>query len=467
MPDHPSAKAPALSIRTFIVLFTLIAIVGTALRVSDSGSWRNVGFDEAIYRRYVNMMDGGKHTVGVFQRERSMAAYEITVEGTGAATMPDLCGFFLDSQASEKTECELPPTRFLYIYLSWIWKRAQFGDAPPLALSEMRAPPMSEDRSLDADHRDPALASLHRVACLFTILLMIGGGLAAWRMAGYGAGLGVLALMAFSPVQIHFSQHALIDGFFAFWALMCLWTTWECLRNPDSKPWLSAHGIFLALMVTAKLENAFFVCCGLGAIIVANRWLKFGTATPRFVIVSVCGPLIGIGLLVALAGGPETFITIYKILVAKAQNLQYAKLTGDGPWYRYLLDMITVSPIVVILGLGALFKLTPSRKELAFVAVFVAASYLVMCNIKYGMNLRYTSVWEMPFRLGAVLLIWDLCARMKHQQWLAAVVVISGICAYDLRQYGILTSDPKRPLYELIPADLLRLVKILKSKEDL
>ena len=467
MSDHLSAKAPALSVRTFTIFFLLIALVGTALRVSDSGSFRRVGFDEMIYRRYVNMMDGGKQTAGVFQRDGTMVPYQINVSGSGAAAVPDLCGFFLDSQASDKTECELPPTRFLYIYTSWIWKRVQFGDTPPLAPAEMRASPTSDDRSSDADHRDPALASLHRVACLFTILLMIAGGLAAWRMAGYGAGLGVLALMAFSPVQIHFSQHALIDGFFAFFAVMCVWTTWECLRNPESKRWLSAHGIFLALMALAKLENAFFVCCGLGAVIVANRWLKFGAATPRFVGMSICGPLLGILLLMILSGGPDSFIAIYKVLVAKAQNLPYAKLTGDGPWYRYILDMITVSPLVVLLGLGAVCRLTTARKELAFVTVFVAASYLIMCNVKYGMNLRYTSVWELPFRLAAFLFIWDICSWMKHRQWLAAVVIISGICAYDLRQYGILTSDSRRPLYELIPSDLLSLVKILKSKDDL
>ena len=34
----------------------------------------------------------------------------------------------------------------------------------------------------------------------------------AARMLGYGAGLGVLALMAFDPMQIHFSQHAQYVG---------------------------------------------------------------------------------------------------------------------------------------------------------------------------------------------------------------------------------------------------------------
>lgn len=468
MSEPSPTKAPALNAVSFTVLFILIAMVGTLLRTSDSGSFRTVGFDESIYRRYVNLMDGGTHTVGVFQRNGTMAPYKITVQGSGASAMPDLCGLFLDSQASPATECELPPTRFLYIYTSWLWKRLQFGDAPPLSIEEMRTAPVNDDRSRDADHRDPALASLHRVACLFTVLLMLAGGLFAWRMAGYGVGLAVLALMAFSPVQIHFSQHALIDGFFAFWALICVWTTWECLKSPSSKGWLIAHGVFLALLPIAKLENAFFVCCGIGATVVLNRWMKFGTATPRFIATSVVAPLVGILILITLAGEPMALVNIYKLLVAKAQNLAYAKLTGDGPWYRYFLDMMTVSPIVVLLAIGALFKLTPTRKDLAFLAVFVAASYLVMCNVKYGMNLRYTSIWEMPFRFGAVLMAWELCSMIQpHRKWIAASLILAGMCAYELRQYEIFASDPNRPLYELVPNDLLKHVKILKTPADL
>ena len=454
--------APVLTPRVFWILFFLIALVGGAVRVSDSAAFRRTGFDEVLYRRYVNLMDGGEQVAGVFQRDHSMKGYRMTLSGTGAATMPGLVEFFLQTQRPEGTECELPPTRFLYIYTSWLWKRVQFGDTPPLSMSEMNDSGKTEDRSRDADHRDPALASLHRVACSFSVLLMLAGGLFAMRMLGKGAGLGVLALMAFDPMQIHFSQHALIDGFFTFWAAMCLWTTWECLRNPRSAGWLAAHTGCLALMVLTK-ENAFFVYCALALTVVANRWLRFGTVTPRFLLLSIAGPLLGLAVLVLLSGGIGPFVEVYQTLVAKAQGLAYARLTGDGPWYRYLIDLMTISPIVLCLALGALFSLVPQRKELAFFALFVAGSYLIMCNVRYGMNLRYASIWELPLRASAFAMVWHLCARFGHRQWLAATVAIAGLCACEFRQYLIFATNPDLPLYELVPADLLRLVKIIKS----
>jgi hypothetical protein len=460
-PAKPIAQAPVLTARVFWILFALIAIVGATVRISDSAAFRRTGFDEILYRRYVNMMDGGKQTVGVFQRDHSTKGYAMTLNGTGAATMPGLVDFFLQTQRPEGTECELPPTRFLYIYTSWLWKCVQFGETPPLSMAEMQKPIMEDDRSKDADHRDPALASLHRVSCLFSVMLMLAGGAFAMRMLGKAAGLGVLALMAFDPLQLHFSQHALIDGFFTFWAVMCMWTTWECLRHPRSIPWLVAHTACLALMVMTK-ENAFFVYCALAVVVLSNRWLKFGTATPRFLLLSVAGPLLGVAVLVLLAGGIGPFIEVYRTLVAKAQNLAYARLTGDGPWHRYLIDLLIVSPIVVCLALGAVFTVVPRRKELAFFAVFVAASYLIMCNVRYGMNLRYASIWELPLRAAAFCMIWQLCARLGHRQWLAATVAVTALCGYEFRQYTILATNPSLPLYETVTADLLRLQKVIK-----
>jgi hypothetical protein len=460
-PARPGTDLPALSARGFWILFALVALLGAGVRVTDSAAFRRTGFDEALYRRYVNLMDGGEQAATVFQRDRSTKEFRMRLNSSGAATMPGLVQFFLQTQRAEGTECELPPTRFLYIYTSWLWKRAQFGDAPPLPASEMAKSGMTEDRSLDADHRDPALVSLHRVACLFSGMLMLAGGLFAWRLLGRAAGLGVLALVAFAPMQIHFSQHALIDGFFAFWAAMCLWTTWECLRNPRSAGWLSVHTVSLALMVLTK-ENAFFVYCALALATLANRWLHFGSVTPRFVLLSIAGPLIGIATLVSLAGGIAPFVEVYQILIAKAQTLTYARMTGDGPWHRYLLDLMTVSPIVLCLAIGALFALASEKTEVAFLAVFVAGSYALMCNLPNGMNLRYASIWDLPLRAAAFCMIWRMCGRFGQRQWLAATIAVAGLCAYDLRQYVILATNPDLPLYELIPADLLRLVRILK-----
>ena len=77
-----------------------------------------------------------------------------------------------------------------------------------------------------------------------------------------------------------------------------------------------------------------------------------------------------------------------------------------------------VSPLILLLALGAAFRLDRSQKPELFLFVFIAASYLVMCNIKYGMNLRYANMWDMPLRFLAFGQIAAFCARLGRYRTL-------------------------------------------------
>jgi hypothetical protein len=411
----------------FRIVAALLLALGIFLRIYPSAGFTGVGFDEALYRDYLLKVD----KVGLFN-------------------YPEICQFYIADQRKPGAMTKLPPTRFLYVACGWMWKRVQFGDAEATAT-----------RSPDIAQRDPALLSLHRVSCLFSILFL--GLTAVWgaRMFGRnGTTLGLMALMSVAPLQIHMGQHALIDGFFAFWAMLALWTFWECLRHPNHRGWLTAHGASIALMVLAK-ENAFFVYVALGGLLIANRWLRVGVVTPKLLAAMVAGPAVGVAVLLTLAGGPGQAIEIYRLLVQKAQTLTYAIKTGDGPWHRYLIDILIVSPIVLCLALTALPAALKERRACAFLAVFTGVSYAVMCNVKYGMNLRYATIWDIPLRALAMFQITQISRWFGPRQVLALAVLVAFVCAFELRQYVVFFKD--FGLYELVTEGLLNAVNILKT----
>ena len=107
--------------------------------------------------------------------------------------------------------------------------------------------------------------------------------------------------MAFAPTQLHMSQHALVDGFFTFWATLVLWSLWENLRAPQDWRWLLLYTVALTATILTK-ENAFFVWVAVVAILIANHWLKFGTVTRELFLATVVGPALGVVLLGMLAG---------------------------------------------------------------------------------------------------------------------------------------------------------------------
>ena len=154
---------------------------------------------------------------------------------------------------------------------------------------------------------------------------------------------------------------------------------------------------------------------------------------------------------------------MYLIGVPKNLKLGYAIATGDGPWHRYLLDLLTVSPLVVLLAAGMAFQLRAGREQdrpYLFGLVFIAASYALMCNVKYGMNLRYATMWDLSIRVLAIGQLGLLAARWGRWQTAVLAAAVVCLCGYDLYQYYRLAVA--YPLYELAPAYLLHAMRVLK-----
>jgi 4-amino-4-deoxy-L-arabinose transferase-like glycosyltransferase len=393
----------------FILALILVAVVGLGLRIYHSAGYPGIGFDENLYRTYVRWL----LAKGLDQYPAMVDAYII--------------------EQSKLSYSVLPPMRCNYILVSWAWVKLFGGDI---------------------------LVALKHVATMFTCLSFLLSLVFALRLGDRTRALAVFALMAVAPTQLHMSQHALVDGVFAFWALLCLWLLWENLNHPDHSGWLLSLGLALAAMVTTK-ENAAFAFIGFLAILAANRWLQFGKVTWRLCATMIVGPFLGVMFLVLLAGGIPELIQTYQLSVSKNFTLPYAIRTGDGPWYRYLVDLMVVSPVILILALGQVFQLNRQSRVQLFFLLFIAASYLVMCNIKFGMNLRYANMWDFPLRILAFGALASLCARIPKRQDLLLSLSTLGICLVELRQYYLFTVAGK--LYELASGGLLYAIKILKD----
>ena len=409
-----------------IILLAIIFAVGIFLRLTPHAfsagaslqsiaflhpqpAFNKIGFDEGLYREYVNALSKG-----------------------GLSSYPDIVEGYIDVQKKLPGSI-LPPLRFLYIFTAYAW-HSIFGSE--------------------------ALEALYQVAAFFSMLTLALATLFVWRIRGPSSAIAITMLMAVAPTQIHMSQHALVDGFFTFWALLVLWLFRENLQAPRDWRWLIGYIIALALLVLTK-ENSFFVWIALLVLLITNRWLQFGTVARELVIATVLGPLLGVVVLIFLAGGIDMFVQSYQLSVGKNFQLHYAILTGDGPWYRYLVDLLLVSPIVLVLALGTIFRLNRTMKPELFMSIFIAASYLVMCNVKYGMNLRYANMWDLPLRFlafSAIVWLTSFAKQFRAAIMAAAIVLLAAI---EFHQYIVLAV--RYPLYELITHDLLQALSILKS----
>ena len=107
------------------------------------------------------------------------------------------------------------------------------------------------------------------------------------------------------------------------------------------------------------------------------------------------------------------------------------------------------------------FQLRAADRALWFGLVFIVASYALMANVKYGMNLRYATMWDFSLRVLAVSQVALLAVRVeKRWQFPLWTAMLVALCAFDLNQYYRLAGA--FPLYELVPSEMLHALQILK-----
>src|SRR5438874_13376009 len=224
-----------------------------------------LGFDEALYRDYTDKLIR-----------------------FGLISYPEIVERYQEKQQT-LTGSILPPVRILYIFSAYLWHQL-FGSA--------------------------TLSCLKNVSAVFTMFTLLLVTVFAARVGGFCYAIGVGALIVFAPTQLHMSQHALVDGFFTFWAMLVLWSLWENLRSPRNWRWLALYGVALTAMILTK-ENAFFVGVAVIALLVANYWLRFGIVTRELLLATVIGPFLGVVILGMLAGGAGALITSYQLSFSK------------------------------------------------------------------------------------------------------------------------------------------------------
>jgi len=395
----------------FLFFLGFIIALGACLRLFLPAGFTGVGFDENLYRTYIGLLN-----------EAGLLNYPVLIEE------------FLRNQLNPANPAILPPTRLVYILGGAAYQHA-FNLQP--------------------------LAALHALSCHFSILALVVSAIFCWRLTHQRAfTAAVTALVACAPTQIHLGQHALIDGVFSFWALLAVWLLWENLRHPNDRRWLIAYGAGLAFLVMTK-ESASFVFVALLGIIVSNRWLDVGKVTRLLLITTFLGAFIGFAAVIVAAGGVEQFALVFSLLQQKVPVLPYTIKTGGGPWHRYLVDLILVSPIVVVLAVGNLLQSSGKRtRGEVYLITLCCLMYTLLASFPGGMNLRYILMLDMPLRVLAASQLFSLSAHWGRHKTAFLACALLFLCAYDLRQHQVLFA--KGGLYELVTEGLLRAQDIMK-----
>ena len=199
----------------------------------------------------------------------------------------------------------------------------------------------------------------------------------------------------------------------------------------------------------------------LGGLVVANVFLKFGENSREIWIATALGPILGSVLLVAFAGGPDIVLDVYRLNAERSVVSPYVILTGDGPWHRYLVELLTLSPLLFLFFVAGAMRLGTDRKAGWFLLIFFVLTYAPMAMA--CMNLRYTTIWSLPMAWFAALAIWDICRGLPQR---AATLARGGAVALLVVSQILLfrTVFVADDVYDPTPQAVQRALSILKDR---
>lgn len=272
--------------------------------------------------------------------------------------------------------------------------------------------------------------SLQAVSLAAFLLLLVLLFFGFRNMFGESTAFWTTLLLSVSPLHLGLARRALSDSLVGALCVLCLWAFIRLLTSEKKSPVRSLGLAFLYAATFLAREGAVIlvpISLALAGFHCVRKRKK-----PDFLMwaaVSVIPLALAVAAAALACGGLETLREVFAANFNSVRTNAYAQKYGSGPWYRYFLDFLLISPASTLLYLVWLVFLAGGREldEKGWLWVLVPLLFLPLAA-PITKNVRYALLLESPIRLGAVLLLQDLLGPSKQQGrswgWMAAVIFL-------------------------------------------
>ena len=281
-----------------------------------------------------------------------------------------------------------------------------------------------------------SLADVSLLAFLALLVLVFSG---LRRTLGERTALAVTLLLTVSPLHLAMARRALADSLNATLLLTCLWLCIHGVTARKTAPrwWVS---VAVAYAITFLGRELNLVLIPISLALIGSDAVRRRQPIPFWAVgcVSLL-PLLGAAALAALAAGGVgmAWAAFSATVVQPARNV-YALEYGSGPWFRYVVDYVLLSPWTTLLYLAWLGYLAGARIEDERLWAWALVPILFLaCATPFAKFVRWALPLDAPLRLGAVLLLQRLVRDRAGDRWATVRlgVIVAGLMWADLRAF--------------------------------
>ncbi len=248
-----------------------------------------------------------------------------------------------------------------------------------------------------------------------------------------------VVLLAFSPLGGAMAKRALIDSFtYLVTALSLLsFLAWIVRRTSRT---LAIFSISL-LLVQLTRETGFLVYPFYLAVLLFLKYRERAGITLRDIAICFLVPVLGTAIVYqVLYGLPAVYGVVEAIYTDNLMNPSaYVLNYSSGPWYRYLVDFMLLSPVTILLAFMYsgyyLLRKTFDAKTSVLLGFF---GYTIAVYAFLQMNVRYVITLDLVIRILASLAVGAAVSGLVHSQRkksLAAAAIVVLLVIMDIRSY--------------------------------
>ena len=251
--------------------------------------------------------------------------------------------------------------------------------------------------------------------------------------------LVLTALASFAPLLLGTARQAMQDSFLLVLLALACWTFLETLAQPRSRGWRIAFVASFALAILTKELAVLLAPAFVLGWLVERRGRAAELPLVTFLGQIALAGLVTAPVFVLAAGGFGPLLeTVGKVLGSPATNT-YAIKYGSGPWYRYLIDFLCLSPGVTLLALGfagaLLVRALRERPARAEVQLGIVAAVLLFEMGFFTKNARYLMILELPLCAFAAGMLCELVPASLRTRWIWIGAATAGLCFLDWRTF--------------------------------
>jgi len=268
-----------------------------------------------------------------------------------------------------------------------------------------------------------SFAALSLLSLVCHVLLVGVSYLFLRGLLGPPRALAGAALIAFSPLLLGLGRRALLDLPATLAGLLVLWSFVALLRAPRSRCALARFGAALGAGLLIK-ETTLLLALPCAAICAGERLAGRRDLPLLAASGALAAALLSCGALWWLAAGDAaTLAGVVRVILASPASNAYAQAYGTGPWYRYPIDFLLLSPWPTLLGIAALgpAALRAGRRAPGDAVVWLALAVagVLVAYEPFTRNVRYVAICEVPLRALAAGLVFDLTRADAGRRGLA------------------------------------------------